>query len=133
MAPRLDDDLIGFDIKRTDPQAGCVELRLDGELDFATADRLARALDDADRAALVVVGFEGCSFIDSTGIALLVHAHREMAKRGRRLVFYGASGQVSRTLAVTGLTGRWPVFETRRDALAQGDAETSDSTGLPRV
>ena len=66
----------------------------------------------------VLVFLDQCDFIDSTGIAAIVQAHRSITGKGRRLLLCNPSGQVSRILAITGLsdtglsvtapTGHWP-------------------------
>lgn len=97
----------------------CHEILIEGELDLAVADRLREALDQA-RAAhdRVLIGLQGCEFIDSTGIAVIVQAHAQMAEQGGRLTVYGASSQVHRILAVTGLTQDGLVFASADEARA---------------
>jgi anti-sigma B factor antagonist len=96
------------------------ELALDGELDLAVAGRLRAALERAQRDGCeqVMVQLEGCQFIDSTGIAVIVHAHRALAESGGRLATYGAADQVKRVLTVSGLTANGLVFGSLEEALA---------------
>jgi anti-anti-sigma factor len=93
------------------------EIRVEGELDLAVADRLQDAIARcADRQTLVDLG--DCEFIDSTGIAVIVRAHRERADDGGpRLVVHSPSDQVLRVLITTGLTGIGLVFGSREEAL----------------
>jgi anti-sigma B factor antagonist len=95
-------------------------LALDGELDLAVAGRLRAALERAQRDGCeqVMVQLEGCQFIDSTGIAVIVHAHRALAESGGRLATYGAADQVKRVLTVSGLTANGLVFGSLEEALA---------------
>ena len=94
-----------FRISEKDVDSGCRELRVEGELDLAVADQLERRLDAAAAKEVdVLVYLDQCDFIDSTGIAAIVAAHKLMASKGRRLVLCNPSGQVSRVLAVTGLS-----------------------------
>ena len=79
-----------------------------GELDLATAPDLAdalttvlRALDPASR---VAVDLGGTTFVDSSGLAVLVAAHRAATARGQRVVLSGAQPQVRRVLEVTGVS-----------------------------
>jgi stage II sporulation protein AA (anti-sigma F factor antagonist) len=83
----------------------CREIRLEGELDLAVADRLharlkAVAMDDVE----ALICLKDCDFIDSSGIAVIVLAHRLMAGRGRRLFVCHPSPDAGRILAMTGLT-----------------------------
>jgi anti-sigma B factor antagonist len=104
-----------FKLIERDLRPGCREIQVEGELDLAVADqlveRLARAGVECQR---VLIGLEGCEFIDSTGIAAIVHAHNELAERGGRLAVYAPGDQVLRVLSVTGLTGM--VFESAEEA-----------------
>lgn len=93
-----------FRISEVDLDPECREVRVEGELDLSVADQLRERLDDAVLADVDVrVCLERCDFVDSTGIAAIVFAHRLMASKGRRLLLCNPSGQVSRILAVTGL------------------------------
>jgi anti-anti-sigma factor len=65
-----------------------------------------------------LIGLENCEFIDSTGIAVVVQAHRQFAEEGRRVVLFAPTSQVLRILSVTGLTGNGLVFESAAEALA---------------
>jgi anti-anti-sigma factor len=108
-----------FTLREKDLDSDCREIALEGELDLAVADRLSegieRAAAERDR---IVIGLERCTFIDSTGIAVIVKAHRELAEQGRRLAVYGATSQVLRILSITGLTEDGLVFENAGDALS---------------
>jgi anti-sigma B factor antagonist len=90
-----------------------------GELDLAVADQLREALDRAgtDRSQ-ILIALGDCEFIDSTGIAVIVHADQQMAERGGWIAAYGPSSQVRRILSVTGLTENGLIFESAEDALA---------------
>ncbi|MFP5387700.1 MAG: STAS domain-containing protein [Thermoleophilia bacterium] len=113
-----------FKLIECDPRRGYREIRLEGELDLAVADQLVDALARASAECLhVLVGLEDCEFIDSTGIAAIVHAHNELAERGGRLALYAADDQVLRVLSVTGLTSNGMVFETAEEALAAFDSQ----------
>jgi len=72
---------------------------LSGEIDIAVMSELGAALvADED----VLVDLAHVSFIDSSGIAALLRAHRVQAKTGHRLLVRGAHGAVSRVLEITG-------------------------------
>lgn len=84
---------------------GCVEIEIEGELDFVVCGRLRDALDAARADGChVLLGFGACSFIDSGGLAVIVAGRRALAERDRQLLLYGVRGQVRRVLSVTGLT-----------------------------
>ena len=88
-----------------------------GELDLAVADQLREALERATE-SVVLVGLRDCDFLDSTGIAVIVHAQMLMAKEGRRLLVHGPSPEALRILTMAGLTEAGLVFEDERRALS---------------
>ena len=95
------------------------ELRVEGELDLAVANRLQEALDGID-AKRVLIDLSSCEFIDSTGIALIVRAWQRLdnGENGRSLVLCSQNDQVRRVLEITGLELSIPVHSTRDEAMA---------------
>jgi anti-sigma B factor antagonist len=75
-----------FKIRITDDEGARV-LTLSGELDLASAPQLQRAFDRAEASGSrhVVVDLSGLEFIDSSGLRLLVAAHRRSRENGHRL------------------------------------------------
>lgn len=97
----------------------CVEIRVGGELDLSTADRLVEALEKALASkAHVILDLEPCSFLDSTGIAAILRARQRMEKLGRVLCAIGASERVDRVLDITGLKATDLVQSSRDAALS---------------
>jgi anti-sigma B factor antagonist len=111
-----------FNVSERDLQPGCREIQIEGELDLAVAGRLdevlANAVAECDR---VLVGMERCDFIDSSGIAVILRAHKRLEGEGGRLAVYAPNDQVLRVLAMTGLTANGLVFDTVEEALAVFD------------
>ena len=99
---------------------GRCELQLEGELDLWSVERLQVVLRRvAGEYDAILVGLEGCEFVDSTGIALLLQVRRQLDDEGGRLVLYGCSDQVLRVFTVAGLTDAGIVFGSREEALAE--------------
>ena len=66
--------------------AGVVRVTLTGELDVATAPRLADALDEvAEPTTRVILDMSGLTFMDSSGLQAIVSARARVADAGRRL------------------------------------------------
>jgi anti-anti-sigma factor len=108
-----------FSLIELDRGAGCREILVEGELDLAVADQLQEALDRAgEEYARILINLENCEFIDSTGIAIIVRACKQLAEEGRRIAVYGASSQALRVLSITGLTANGVVFESADQALS---------------
>src|SRR5436305_5059733 len=78
-------------------------LTVTGELDLATSPALEAELDRAtDGSELVILDLRGVSFMDSTGLSLLVKAQRRAHDLGRRLAVVKGGAQVQRLLKLTG-------------------------------
>jgi anti-anti-sigma factor len=101
-------------------------MRVEGELDLSVADQFQERLGAAATEEVeVLLSLESCDFIDSTGIAAIVLAHKLMASKGRRLLVCNPSGQVSRILAVTGLKDAGLIYPSIDEALAERPAGLS--------
>ena len=100
-------------------QPGCKDVQIEGELDLAVAGRLDEILSNAAAEySRVLVGLEGCDFIDSSGIAVILRAHNRMEEDGHRLAVYAPTDQVLRVFSMTGLIGNGLVFDSAEEALA---------------
>jgi anti-anti-sigma factor len=107
-------------IAESDLGKGRCELRLEGELDLWSVERLQAVLQRVAREhEAVLVGLENCEFVDSTGIALFLQVRRQLEDKGGRLVLYGCSDQVLRIFTVAGLTDAGIVFDSRGEAIAE--------------
>jgi anti-anti-sigma factor len=96
------------------------ELRLEGELDLWSVERLQAVLQRVGRDNdAILVGLEGCDFVDSTGIALFLQARRQLEEKGGRLLLYSCSDQVERIFTVAGLTDAGMVFADRDEAIRE--------------
>lgn len=93
----------GFHVEVDDAQA-MVVLRLHGELDMATAEQLRTALVTAiaKDAPVIVLDVAGLSFMDSTGLSVIVAGWRQAEKAGRCLWLRNPSRLVGKVLRVTG-------------------------------
>jgi anti-sigma B factor antagonist len=117
-----------FQVTTRDLPEGTRDVRIDGELDLAVVDRLDEALAAAaGECGQVLVGLEGCDFIDSSGIAVILRARNRMEEEGKRLVVYAPSAQVLRVLAMTGLTSNGLVFGSAAEALSALDGSEPSS------
>lgn len=84
---------------------GCVAvLTATGEIDIATAPVLRQALDTIPApATTVVVDLAGVTFLDSTGLGVLIGARRKLLPTGMRMMVVNASPSVWRVFKITGL------------------------------
>ena len=117
-----------FELSEIEPRPGCRDIKVHGELDLAVAGQLDEALTGAVEAAdVVLVDMGRCEFIDSSGLAVILRAHRRMEELGKRLAIYAPNAQVERILAMTGLTTNGLVFETAEEAAAAAYGEQQQS------
>jgi anti-sigma B factor antagonist len=97
-----------------EPLDGGMRVRLSGELDIATAgraeDELRRA--EAGEPDVLAVDLAGLTFMDSTGLRLIVAAASRARAADRRLVVVRGPDPVHRVLELTGLEGRLEVVES---------------------
>ncbi len=82
-----------------------VVLRLVGELDAAAFDELDRRIRelDAEQPSAFVLDLRGLSFMDSSGIRLLVQERQRCGARGGRLIVVRGPAFLDRLLELVGL------------------------------
>ncbi len=80
-------------------------LALAGEMDLANASEVERELVRAEstNATRIVMDLSGLTFMDSTGIRLLITAHARSNNDGRRLVLIRPPARVFRVLCIAGV------------------------------
>jgi anti-anti-sigma factor len=89
-----------------------------GELDLATAPKLREALG-ANVSGDVVVDLSRLSFIDSTGLNVLVDAYKRLTTRGHQITLRAPAGRVMALLEITGLDAALNI-ERPADAAREG-------------
>lgn len=108
-----------FNVSERELQPGCKDVQIEGELDLAVAGQLDEVLTAAaESCERVLVGLQNCTFIDSSGIAVILRAHHRMEEDGHQLAVYAPTDQVQRILSMTGLTANGLVFDSAEEALA---------------
>ena len=79
---------------------------LKGELDHHTAAEMRTEIYNAielNMPELLVVVFSGISFMDSSGIGLVMGRYRNLVRRGAKLHISGASPQIYKVMKLAGL------------------------------
>lgn len=97
---------------------GQVVLTLTGELDPHTAPTLQAALDRAlaDAAPSVLLDLTALKFIDSSGLRVLIDAHRTLSESGNELVVRNPSSTAQRLFEITKLDDHFRIEQTDRTA-----------------
>ena len=77
-------------------------------LDAAIAETLSAALDGIESAGRLVLDLRGLSFIDSTGLHLLVALHQRAQRDGFQLTLLAPAAPIDRAIQVCGLDRTLP-------------------------
>ncbi len=91
-----------FEVDVAEDPRGTI-LTVSGELDVASSQTLEQELEQLRGVPTVVVDLRGLTFIDSTGLGVLVRAHQLAKEQGCRFGLVRGEGQVQRLLSLTGL------------------------------
>jgi anti-sigma B factor antagonist len=95
-------------------------LFVEGEIDVASAPRLIAALNDAvaEAARSVIIDLTSVGFMDSTGLALLINAHRRLAVRRKGFAVVCPAGPLRRVFEITDMVDTLRVCPDRETAAA---------------
>jgi anti-anti-sigma factor len=83
-----------------------------GELDIATAEQLERELRSAEQsdAETIVLDLSGLTFIDSTGLRVVLDFNERCGGEIDRLRLIAGAAPVERLLDIVGLRGHLPII-----------------------
>ncbi|RYG63980.1 anti-sigma factor antagonist [bacterium] len=103
---------------RVKTQGIATVVEVGGEIDLHSAPQLRAELLKAVEAVTprVVIDLGEVTFIDSTGIGVLVGALKRAREKGGALNFCGIQSRVKRVFEITGLMSALPLFESREAA-----------------
>ncbi|MFJ8915920.1 STAS domain-containing protein [Amycolatopsis sp. NPDC102389] len=103
LAPDRADGSFRLAVIRPTPTTAVIEVA--GELDVATAPRLAHLLGPRLASALrtVVIDLSAVTSLDAAGLSVLAHAHHQAAITGRALKLITGPDRVNRLLVNSGL------------------------------
>ena len=80
---------------------------LKGEIDHHTAPAIREAIDDAlsssESAKILVIDFNEVSFMDSSGVGLVMGRYRTLSRRGAALHITGTSPQIYKMMRLAGM------------------------------
>lgn len=85
---------------------GTVTANLCGEIDHHTAKEMRETIDAAvelNMPSLLVMDFSDISFMDSSGIGLVMGRYRNLQRTGAELHIKGASPQIYKVMKLAGL------------------------------
>ena len=108
---------------------GTLIITLIGDLDIVTSRQLDDTLADS-RAGLdhVVLDLSAVDFMDTSSLAVIVSHWKKLTAQGGSLALAGARYRYTKTLWITGLAHRLPLYDTAADAIAALSAGTNSPT-----
>ena len=103
-----------------------------GDLDIVTSPRLDASLTEARRASgNVILDLSAVDFMDTSCLAVIVGHWKKLAARGGTLALAGARYRYTKTLWITGLADRLPMFDTVAEAVAASAAAAGAAGDSP--
>lgn len=110
-------DELSIDLK-TENGGETLVFKLRGSLDLATAPTVRAALSEATEKGghHLIVDLTQLEFLDSTGLGVLIGAHRRAAEHGGSFRLVVSEGPISRLLNITGLIAVFSVYHSLEDA-----------------
>jgi anti-sigma B factor antagonist len=110
-------DELSIDLK-TEDGGETLTFKLRGSLDLATAPTIRAALTDATEKGKhhLIVDLTGLEFLDSTGLGVLIGAHRRTVEKNGSFRLIVNDGPISRLLNITGLIAVFAVYHSLEDA-----------------
>jgi anti-sigma B factor antagonist len=115
-------DELSIDL-RTEDAGDTMIFKLRGSLDLATAPTVRAALSEAadEDGHHLIVDLRQLEFLDSTGLGVLIGAHRRATERGGSFRLIVHDGPISRLLNITGLVTVFAVYHSLEDARRDRD------------
>jgi anti-sigma B factor antagonist len=98
----------------TDELGDAVRIALTGDLDLSTAKRAEEAIIAAEqkRPPVLLLDLRGLSFMDSTGLRVVVSADKRAKRDGRRTVIVQGPAAVRRVFEITRLDERLDMVDS---------------------
>ena len=103
--------------KRIEGDIAVVEIV--GDVDMYTSPKLRDALSPLTRGKVrrIIVNLARVEFMDSSGIATIVQAYKEILPSGGEICLASPAGNVLRVFELSNLTALFPVYDSVDEAL----------------
>lgn len=114
---------------------GVTVLRLDGELDLYNTGQLKEQVLElfADGRSRLVVDLDDVSYVDSSGIALLLYIYTSCQKRGFSVLFANVRGSVEKVIGLTKLDGFLPIISSIERAVERLGVDEGPAEGEQEI
>ena len=107
-------------------------VRVKGELDHHKAEKIRIAVDEEIRrtnAVNIIFDFSELSFMDSSGLGVIMGRYKKVRTLGGRIIIYGVNADILRIMEMSGLNRiikLTPNFEKSIRILDKGKGESHD-------
>ena len=104
----------------TSVKQGVLVVRIEGELDMHVADEFRQTVDNAlDSSGVrnVLLSLKGVTFIDSSGLGVILGRYKKVTQIGGKLMAAHAHPQVERIFKLSGLLKVIQMYGTENQAL----------------
>jgi anti-anti-sigma factor len=108
---------------------GFAVVAVSGELDIVTSRRFDEYLAEARADDVhIIIDLSAVDFMDTGSLAVIVGHWKQVTAAGGTLALAGARYRYTKTLWITGLADRLPMYDSVDDAIAAGAAGTGGTT-----
>ena len=107
---------------------GFAVVAVSGELDIVTSRRFDECLAEVRRDDMnVIIDLSAVDFMDTGSLAVIVGHWKQVTAAGGTLALAGARYRYTKTLWITGLADRLPMYDSVDAAVAAGAAGTGEA------
>ena len=103
---------------------------IDGEIDHHTAKELRKQTESAMiemGGKNIIYGFEQVSFMDSSGIGMLIGRYKQLKAYDGKIALVGANEKIIEIIRLSGLLSLLPVFSSVDEALSYTEGRNLDA------
>ncbi len=109
-----------MNLTTAESSTGATVVALHGEMDMYSSHELKEFVSEhfSRRASALIVDCENLSYIDSSGVGILLFTFAQSKKIGTRVWFVNIHGAVRRVIELTSLLGFLPIVDSVAEAEA---------------
>ncbi|WP_073093228.1 STAS domain-containing protein [Thermosyntropha lipolytica] len=95
-------------------------IRVNGELDMVMAEKLKKEMEarlDEGEVKNLIVNLEKVTFIDSSGLGVIIAGYKKVMAANGRMYIVGAKPNVKRILILSGVSKLIPIYDTEQEVI----------------
>ena len=114
----------------SEPHDGSLVVAIQGDLDIVTSHQFDEYLSHARRGHRhIILDLSAVTFMDTSSLAVIVDHWKKLSAAGGTLALAGARYRYTKTLWITGLAQRLPMYDTVEEAAKADPAGAADGGG----